>query len=136
MLGIGNVDIVFTSGKRVTLTNVFHVPEMNMNLVSGHLLGKLGVKSVCESGKLVLSRNSVFVGKGYSTERMVKLCTSDNVYIKNKNVSSAYIVDSITLWHGRLAHIGIGNMKRMIKCDLIESDVNTFNKYKFAQNQI
>ena len=26
VLGIRNVDIVFTSGKRVTLTNVFHVP--------------------------------------------------------------------------------------------------------------
>ena len=67
---------------------------------------------------------------------MVKLCTSDNVFTINKSVSSTYIIGSITLWHGRLAHIGIGNMKRMIKCDLIESDVNTFNKYKFAQNQI
>ena len=128
VLGIGNVEIVFTSGKRVTLTNVFHVPEMNRNLVSGDLLGKPGIKSVFESGKLILSRNGVFVGKGYSTEGMVKLCTNDNVSINNKSVSSAYIVDSISLWHGRLAHIGIGTMKRMVKCGLIECDVKNFNK--------
>ena len=33
--GIGNVDLVFTSGKKVILTNVFHVPDMSRNLVSG-----------------------------------------------------------------------------------------------------
>ena len=65
VLGIGNVDMVFTSGKRVTLTNVFHVLKMNRNLVSGDLLGKSGIKSVFESGKLIFSRNCVFVGKGY-----------------------------------------------------------------------
>ena len=101
---------------------------MNRNLVSRDLLGKSSIKSVFESGKLLLFRNGVFVGKCYSIERMVKLCTSDNVSINNKSVSFAYIVDSITLWHSRLAHIGIGTIKRMVKYGLIECDVNNFNK--------
>ena len=45
-----------------------------------------------------------------------------------KNVVSAYMIDSVSLWHGRLAHIGIGTMKRMVKCGLIECDVKNFNK--------
>ena len=65
VLGIGNVDIVFPSRKKLTLTNVFHVPKMNRNLVSGDHLGKPRIKSVFESGKLIFSRNCVFVGKGY-----------------------------------------------------------------------
>ena len=119
---------MFTSRKRINLTNVFHVPKINRNLVSGDLLGKPRIKSVFELGKLILSCDGVFVGKGHSSEGMVKLCTNDNVSINNKSVSSAHIVDSITLWHGRLAHIGIGTMKRMVKCGLIEYDINNFNK--------
>ena len=132
VLGIGNVEIVFASGKRVTLTNVFHVSKMNRNLASEDLLGKPGIKSVFESGKLILSHNGMFVSKGYSSAGMVKLCTNDNVSINNKSVSSTYIVDSITLWHGRLAYIGIGTMKRMIKCGWIECDINKFNKCKIC----
>ena len=63
--------------------NVLHVSEMNRNLVNGDLLGTPGVKSVYESGKLVLSVNGVFVGNGYSSDKMVKLCIVDNAIIIN-----------------------------------------------------
>ncbi|CAD5164586.1 unnamed protein product, partial [Musa acuminata subsp. malaccensis] len=86
----------------VTLTNVLHVPDMSRNLVSGNLLGKPGIKSVFESGKLILSRNGTFVGKGYSAEKMVKLSIIDNDSKVNKDVASIYIVDSYSLWHDRL----------------------------------
>ncbi|RVW74280.1 Retrovirus-related Pol polyprotein from transposon TNT 1-94 [Vitis vinifera] len=39
VLGKGTIEVVFTSGKKVTLTNVLYVPDMNKNLVSGDLLG-------------------------------------------------------------------------------------------------
>ena len=122
-----DVELVFTSGKRVTLTNVLHGPEMNRNLVSGVLLGKPGIKCVFESGNLILSRNGIFVGKGYSTEGMVKLCIVDNI-INNKKFPSVYMIDSVTLWHSRLAHIGISTMKRLISCGMISCNVDEFNK--------
>ena len=55
VIGIGNVELVFTSGKKVILTNVLYVLVMNRSLVSGVLLRKPGIKSVDESGKLILS---------------------------------------------------------------------------------
>ncbi|RVW93366.1 Retrovirus-related Pol polyprotein from transposon TNT 1-94 [Vitis vinifera] len=64
VLGKGTIEVVFTSGKKVTLTNVLYVPDMNKNLVSGDLLGKPGIKAVFESGKLILSKSGNFVGKG------------------------------------------------------------------------
>ena len=127
VFGKGSVELLFTSGGKITLANVLHVPDMNRNLVSGDLLGKPGIKSVYESRKLILSRNVAFIGKGYSSDGMVKLCIVDNG-INNNNVSFAYMLDSVSLWHGRLAHIGLSTMKRMIKCGLISCDVDKFKK--------
>ena len=63
---------------------------MNKNLVTEDLSGKPGIKFAFESGKLVLSCNGVFVGKGYFTEGMIKLYTSNNVSIDNKSVFCLY----------------------------------------------
>lgn len=124
MIGKGNVELVFTFGKKITLANVLHVPDMNMNLASGDLLGEPRIKSMYESGKLILTRSGSFIGKGYSCDGMVKLCIDD--VINNKNATSAYMLDSIDIWHSKLAHIGISTMKRMIKCGLFSCDTNNF----------
>nr|GEW66883.1 zinc finger, CCHC-type [Tanacetum cinerariifolium] len=42
-IGSGNVEIQFTSGKKLTLMNVLHVPIIRKNLVSGFELCKSGV---------------------------------------------------------------------------------------------
>ena len=78
VLDKGIVEVVFTSGKEVTLINVLYVPDMNKKLVSEDLLGKPGIKAVFESSKLILSKSGNFVGKGYSCDGMIKLCTNDN----------------------------------------------------------
>jgi hypothetical protein len=133
VVGTGSVELNFTSGKKVTLVNVLHVPDMNRNLVSGDLLGKPGIKSVYESGKLILTRNGVFVGKGYSAEGMIKLCTTDNII--NEIFNSAYMLESISLWHNRLAHTGISSIKRLIKSGLISCNINDFKNVKYVLNQ-
>jgi hypothetical protein len=80
-------------------------------------LGKPSIKCVYESGKLVLSLNGKFVGKGYSSERMVKLCTIDKSF--DNKVHFAYIVYLFLLCHAKLGHIGKSTMQQMIKCDFI-----------------
>ncbi|URE44790.1 Retrotransposon protein [Musa troglodytarum] len=132
IIGKGNVELTFTSGKKVTLTNVLHISYMSRNLMSENLLGKPGIKSVFESGKLILSHNETFVGKDYSTKGMVKLCIVDNDFEFNKDVAFVYIIDSCSLWHNRLAHIGTSTIKRMVKCDLINYHFNNFYKYKIC----
>ena len=107
------------------LANVLHVLDMNKNLVSGDLLSKPGIKSIYKSGKLILSRNGIFVEKMFSCNGMIKLSV---VLVKNNNnnVDFAYMVDSIFLWHKRLAHVGLSTIKRMVKCDMIKCDINEF----------
>lgn len=60
---IGTVELNFAYGNKVTLVNLLHVLDMHMNLVSGDILGKPDIKFVYELGELILTYNSVFVGK-------------------------------------------------------------------------
>nr|GEY89310.1 retrotransposon protein, putative, Ty1-copia subclass [Tanacetum cinerariifolium] len=53
VIGSGNVEIQFTSEKKLTLMNVLHVSNIRKNLVSGFKLCKSGVKAVIESDKAV-----------------------------------------------------------------------------------
>nr|GEW34956.1 retrovirus-related Pol polyprotein from transposon TNT 1-94 [Tanacetum cinerariifolium] len=82
--GHEDMKISFTSGKKLTLMNVLHVPNIRKNLVSGFKLCKSGVKAVIESDKVIMSKANVFVGKAYACDGMFKL----NI---NKTTSSAYL---------------------------------------------
>ena len=61
--GKDNVQLEFTFGKTLTLTDVYHVPEVRKNLVSGSLFNKFGFKLVLESNKFILSKGGTFIGK-------------------------------------------------------------------------
>ena len=51
--GIGQVELLFTYGKFVTSNDVYFVPEVRKNLVSGFLLNKFGFKQVYEADKFI-----------------------------------------------------------------------------------
>ena len=120
--GKGNVELKFTSGKIVTLLEVYHAPEIRKNLVSGGLLSKHGYKLVFESDKFILSKKGVFVGKGYAANGMFKL------NLINKSVS-VYIVDSFSLWHARLGHVNYDSVQRMISVGLLPTNLK-YDKQK------
>jgi len=65
VLGVGSVDLKFTSGKIVRLKNRQHALSIKKNLVSGSLLCRDGFKLVFQSNKVVISRYDQFIGKGY-----------------------------------------------------------------------
>lgn len=60
--GKGNIELIFTPGKKVLLTNVLHVPDMTRDMASGYLLSKPKIKAVYEVGKLILTKNENFMG--------------------------------------------------------------------------
>ncbi|GKA00712.1 retrovirus-related pol polyprotein from transposon TNT 1-94 [Tanacetum coccineum] len=63
--GFGTVKLKFTSGKVITLQNVYHVPSIPKCLISVSKLDEHGFKITFESRKVVISKHGVFVGKGY-----------------------------------------------------------------------
>ncbi|CAM8934624.1 unnamed protein product [Rhodiola kirilowii] len=116
--GKGSVILKMTSGKELKLTNVSYVPDIRKNLVSGAVLDAHGFKIVFESQKVVLSKNGMYVGRGYVKDGMWKL---NVIAIKtiNKESSSAYLLESSNLWHGRLGHVNYDSIRNLMKLDCI-----------------
>ncbi|KAL6314351.1 hypothetical protein AAG906_021061 [Vitis piasezkii] len=54
-----------TSRKVFAFNDVLNVTNIHWNLVSVSLLGKVGVRILFDSDKIVLTKNDAFVGKGY-----------------------------------------------------------------------
>ena len=65
VLGKDKVMLKLTSRKTLDLNDVVHVPNIKANLVLVTLLGKVGVKVSFEYDKIVITKNNVFVGKGF-----------------------------------------------------------------------
>ena len=80
-----------------------------------HLLGKARIKVLFDSDIVTLTKNEVFVGKGYDDEGLFVL-NVDQVIIENGSSSCAYLVVSIDVLHGRLGHVNLGYIKKMKKC--------------------
>ncbi|CAM8925101.1 unnamed protein product [Rhodiola kirilowii] len=116
--GKGSVILKMTSGKELKLTNVSYVPDIRKNLVSGALLDAHGFKIVFESQKVVLSKNGMYVGRGYVKDGMWKL---NVIAIKtiNKESSSVYLLESSNLWHGRLGHVNYDSIRNLMKLNYI-----------------
>ena len=113
VVGKGTVELKFTFEKIVTLMDVLHVPDIRKNLVLGTLLSKHSFKIVFEADKFILSKNGMFVGKGYVANGMFKL------NIENENIS-AYLVESLDLWHERLGHVNFRSIQLMVNNGLIK----------------
>jgi len=104
------IKLNFTSGQKLFLINLFHVPEIRKNLVFASLLSKKRFKIVLESDKVSVTKSGMFVEKGYSCDDMFKFS------INKINIISAYIVDSTSLlWHARLRHLNYKYLKYMCK---------------------
>jgi hypothetical protein len=129
--GKGKALLKLTSGKTLSLFNVLHVPHFRHNLISVLLLGKARIKVAFDSGIVTLTKNDVFVGKGYidqglfvlSIDKVIdkKKKSIDKVINENGSSYCAYLVDSINVWHGRLGHVNLGYIKKMKESGIINS---------------
>ena len=61
VIGKEKVLLKLTSGKVLSLSDVLHVPNIRLNLVSISLLGKIGVRILFDSNKIVLTKNDAVV---------------------------------------------------------------------------
>lgn len=124
VLGKGKILLKLTSGKTLCLNNVLYVPSMRRNLISGGLLNKAGLKIVFEADRVVLTRNRDFVGKGYLCDGIFVLNVASEIMNENAS-SSAYIVESVNIWHARLGHVNMDSIKRLRKLQLLpDMDLN------------
>jgi hypothetical protein len=60
------------------------------------LLGKAGIKVVFDGGIVTLTKNDVFVGRGYIDQGLF-VRSIDKIINENGSSSCAYLVDSINI---------------------------------------
>ncbi|CAN1221891.1 Retrovirus-related Pol polyprotein from transposon TNT 1-94 [Linum grandiflorum] len=119
IMGKGKINLSLTSGKFFALNDVLFVPSLRRNLISAGLLIKAGLKLVLDANKLVITKNGVFVGKGYMSGSLFVMDTTTTI---NKNVSaSSYLVESFDKWHSRLGHVNKNSIRLMKKMDLLSN---------------
>lgn len=117
--GIGNIVLKMTSGKELTINYVLHVPDIRKNLVSGSLLVRNGFCAVFEATKVVITKNGMYVGKGYLNNDLFKLNAITIVpTVINKVNSSAYLIESSSIWH-RLRHVNYDTIHILVNKDLL-----------------
>ena len=118
--GQGKVISKLTSRKELTLKNVLYVPEIIKNLVSDSLLNSHGFRLVFELDKFALSKRGMYVEKWYMSGSMwkINIMTISKSKI-NKASSSAYILESSNLWHGRLDHVNYDTLLKLISLNHI-----------------
>ena len=64
MLGKGDVELCFTSGRVLTLKDVIYTPSMRKCLISSFLLNKAGLKQIIESDLYVIMKKVFLWEKG------------------------------------------------------------------------
>ena len=99
VLGVGTVNLKFTSRKIVQLKNVQHFPSTKKNLVSRSLLCRDSFKLAFESNKFVVSMYGTFIGKVYESGGLFRLSLMDSC---DKLMNHVRLDDS-NIWHSRLA---------------------------------
>ena len=75
------------------------------------------------SDNFILTKNGMYVGKGYMSNRLFKMNVTTVVPLtknsNNKNTSSAYMLESSNVWHGRLGHVNYDTLRRLINMECL-----------------
>ena len=92
VLGKGKVMLKLTLGKTLSLNDVLHVPNIRVNLVLVAPLGRVGVKVSFEYDRIIMTKNNIFVGKGFCNQGLFVLNISE--VINGNSSSFTYLVHS------------------------------------------
>ena len=124
VVGSDEVELKFTFRRVLTLKNVLYTLSMRRNLMSSFLLNKAGFKQTMKSDNYVITKNGLFVGKGYACDGMFKL----NVENNKTSTNSVYMLSSINFWRARLCHINSRYVGIMSSLGLIPRLSKDFEK--------
>ncbi|KAL0346476.1 UNVERIFIED_CONTAM: hypothetical protein Scaly_1663600 [Sesamum calycinum] len=119
VLGIGSVDLKFSSGRILSLTRVHHVPTVRRNIISGSVIVREGYELAFKFNKVVIQQFGIFVGKGYLDDGLFKVRVENNKSV----ISDSIIlnVETSTLWHSSV--LGLCGDKLCFEISVIKSEI-------------
>nr|GEY23714.1 reverse transcriptase, RNA-dependent DNA polymerase [Tanacetum cinerariifolium] len=114
VISSGNVEIQFTSGKKLTLMNVLYVPNIRKNLVSGFKLCKSGVKAVIESDKNGIAERKNKVLQDMINDMLVSANVPKNLWVEAL-LTACHVSNRITAKKLKLSPYEVWNGLRGLK---------------------
>lgn len=110
---IGNVKLKVYDGLIYELKQVRHVPVHKRNLISLDMMDKIRCIIKVQRGVLSIVKWSLVLLKGTKKSRLYIL--EDIAIIREVSVSSISNVDKTMLWHLRLGHMSLKDLKELSK---------------------
>ena len=116
--GVGDIQITVPdggNGKRATLTQVLHVPDLRTNLMS--------VSKITDQGHEVTFKKNVACVKNKKQEMLAIAARKGNYFVQG-NSEKAYIAEryensKLMTWHERLGHLNERNLKQMFETEAV-----------------
>lgn len=136
-IGIGDINVKAYDGEKWVskfMYQVLHVPVLYSNLFSqGAMLDK-GGRLVSDNRKCEFIRDDRIVAVGIRENRLYKVLIKTEEAQSNANIANK--CDSLQLWHERLMHQHIGQVKKVLKnnhidyanCEHIDCEACVFGK--------
>lgn len=115
--GTGTIKLNTHGGSIRMLKNVRFVPNLRRNLISTGTLDNLGYKHEGGEGKVRFYKNDKTALRGNLVNGLYIL---DGHTVVNESCNAESSKDSTKLWHSRLGHMSINNMKILSGKGLIE----------------
>ncbi|CAF0996316.1 unnamed protein product [Brachionus calyciflorus] len=128
VMGIGNIKAKIKSKndlKSITIENVLYVPELSVNLISIGKLSRKGFKIIFEREKCNIVSNDETIIEAKSWSQNKNLYELSLLFQESERALISIKSDDLKLWHFRLGHLSLENMKRLEAEDVDFSRMNS-----------
>ena len=118
--GIGDVKIRARAGKRVNdiiLTDVLHVPQLVVNLISSGKADDNGAKVHVANGRCAIEVRGNTVLTGHKERGLYVMHTEED---QKTCLLSSSSRETAELWHRRYGHLGYKNLQRLVKEEMVQ----------------
>src|SRR5579871_60122 len=112
VIGIGTVELQVKIGQQcgnITITNVLHTPEIDSNLLSTTVIMDKGFDIVMKDGQVKIFKDNKIIATTIRDGNIFRL-NLNKTSMNSANLSSNDD-NSLQLWHYRLGHLGVKNIR-------------------------
>ncbi|KAG7547574.1 Zinc finger CCHC-type superfamily [Arabidopsis suecica] len=115
--GKGSILFLSKNGKSKLLEDVYYIPELRSNIISLGQATESGCDVRMRKGYLTLHDRDgkLLIWANRARNRLYKVILA----VDNKKCLQLSTLSDSTKWHDRLGHIGLENMKKMVRKELV-----------------
>ncbi|KAJ0093861.1 hypothetical protein Patl1_25205 [Pistacia atlantica] len=137
IIGRGKIRLRLHDGLVRKLPEVMHIPGMSRNLLFVGTMADTGIVFNCDRTSCKMTRGSMVIARGvrhgtlYRLQASVVRNSSLGGYVSEKEAEKE--LDSATLWHQRMGHIGESALSTLVTQNMAEGIPNCSISFGFCE---